>query len=144
MKRLVTVLVVSVLGLFVLSSLSFAQEGSIRAREASEYIGQAKTVCGVVASATYAVRSKRQPTFLNLDEPYPNQIFTVIIWGSDRYKFENPPEKLYKGKSICVTGKIKAYWGKPVIIVNQPSQIIIKTGSSSSLVDKNRRNRLST
>ena len=40
-----------------------------------------------VASAHYAERSKGQPTFINLDKPYPNAPFTVLIWGSDRGKF---------------------------------------------------------
>jgi len=44
--------------------------------EAAKHIGEKATVCGVVASARYASRSKGQPTFLNLDKPYPNQIFT--------------------------------------------------------------------
>ena len=141
-KKLLTLILFA--GVLIFSSVSFAQEESISASDASKYIGKIKTVCGVVVSSTYAVRSKRQPTFLNLDEPYPNQIFTVVIWGSVRRRFKNPPEELYKGKTICVTGEIKAYWGKPVIIVNQPSQIITNSSSSSSLVGKNRKNGLST
>jgi len=37
------------------------------------------TVCGEVASTHYAVRSRGNPTFINLDKAYPNQIFC----GSD-------------------------------------------------------------
>jgi hypothetical protein len=28
--------------------------------------------------------------FLNLDQPYPREVFTVLIWGSDRAKFGTP------------------------------------------------------
>jgi hypothetical protein len=49
--------------------------------DAGKFIGRQKTVCGAVASAHFATRSKGQPTFVNLDKPYPNQIFTVLIWG---------------------------------------------------------------
>jgi hypothetical protein len=59
------------------------------------------TVCGQVASATYAVRSRGRPTFLNLDRPYPRKIFTALIWGENRNKFSVPPEKLYNGKEVC-------------------------------------------
>jgi DNA/RNA endonuclease YhcR with UshA esterase domain len=92
----------------------------------SEGLGEKKTVCGMVASATYAIRTKGRPTYLNLDQPYPNQIFTVVIWGSDRKKFGNAPDAFYKGKTICVTGKIKSYKGKAEIIVNDPAQIKIR------------------
>ncbi len=93
--------------------------------DAHKYIGMEKTVCGTVASATYALQTKGRPTFLNLDQPYPRQIFTVVIWGSDRNKFKDPPEAFFKGKRICVTGIIKDYRGKPEIIVRSPDQIII-------------------
>ena len=95
---------------------------TITTNEASAHIGQTATVCGVVASAKYAYRSKGQPTLLNLDEPYPRQIFTALIWGNDRPAF-GAPETTYSGKNICVTGRIKNYRGKPEIIVRTPSQI---------------------
>jgi hypothetical protein len=65
-------------------------------------------------------------TTSNLDKPYPDQVFTVLIRGSDRGKFEKPPETLYSGKKICVTGTIQGYQGRPEIIVKEPSQIEIK------------------
>ena len=98
----------------------------ISPQEAVNYIGEIKTVCGVVMSAKYAPFIRGKPIFLNLDKPYPNQIFTVIIWEKDRYKFKKPPEIVFKGKKICVTGVIKSYRGIPEIIVRDPSQIIVK------------------
>ena len=50
-------------------------------------LGQNATVCGIVVTATFSGRSKGQPTFLNLDQPYPCQIFTAVIWGKDREYF---------------------------------------------------------
>lgn len=105
---------------------TFSAYGEITARDAPKYLGKTETVCGKVASATHAIRSKGQPTFLNLDEPYPNQIFTVVIWGTDRAKFQDPPEKAYRGKTICVTGPITSYQGKPEIVVKDPKQIVVK------------------
>ena len=95
------------------------------AREASSAVGQRATVCGMVASARFAESVKGAPTFLNLDEPYPRQVFTIVIWGSDRQAFGSP-ESTYTNKRICVTGTVESYRGKPEIIARAPSQIEIK------------------
>jgi hypothetical protein len=75
-----------------------------------------------VVSTRYAASAKGRPTFLNLDKAYPNQIFTVLIWSSDRSKF-GAPENDYNGKRICVTGKITEYRGVPEIVAEAPQQI---------------------
>ena len=106
-------------------SIALAQE-TVSPEGAAEFIGQHKAVCGTAAGAHFAARSKGQPTFLNLDKPYPNQIFTVLIWGSDRSKFEKPPEMPYSGKEICVTGMIQSYQGRPEIIAKDAWQIKIR------------------
>src|ERR1700676_3798045 len=94
----------------------------LSASEAKEHFGENATVCGDVVSTRFAASSKGQPTFLNFDKPYPNQIFTVVIWGSNRSKFKTPEED-YKDKKICVFGKITAYDGLPEIIADDPKQI---------------------
>ena len=124
MTRHLKILVLLILFL-VLTVSAFAQE-TISPENAANYIGQQKTVCGTVASTHLASRSKGQPTFLNLNKPYPNQIFTVLIWGPDRGKFEKPPEWLYSGKKICVKGMIRSNRGLPQIIVKDPLQINVK------------------
>jgi len=65
---------------------------------------------------------KGQPTFINLDKPYPNQIFTIVIFGSDRPKFGNP-EQRYSGKQVCVTGTIKTFKVVPKIVAHDPAAI---------------------
>ena len=71
----------------------------------------------------HALRSfKGQPTFLNLDKPYPNPIFAILIWGSNRGKF-GTPENEFRGKRVCVTGKITEYRGSPEIVADSPAQI---------------------
>jgi len=120
--RQIALLTVCVL-LFFSTSVAY---GEITPKDAQKYLGKTETVCGQVASANHAVRVKGQPTFLNLDEPYPNQVFTVVIWGSDRPKFPDPPEKIYRGKTICITGTIASYHGKPEMVVKDPKQIVVK------------------
>jgi DNA/RNA endonuclease YhcR with UshA esterase domain len=94
----------------------------LSANDAKNHIGETATVCGSVVSTRYAASTKGQPTFLNLDKPYPNRVFTVLIWGESRSKF-GTPESEYKGKRICVTGKILEYKGAPEIVADDPGQI---------------------
>lgn len=102
-----------------------AQSSKLTPKEAKHHIGETATVCGSVASTHYATQSKGQPTFLNLDEPYPREIFTILIWGSDRPKF-GAPETKYREARVCVTGKIKSYRDVPEIVATEPSQIEIQ------------------
>jgi hypothetical protein len=108
MRRLLTVAAVAVLAVAVLQ----AQTKKLTAAQAKDHIGEHATVCGKVASTRYAEKSKGQPTFLNLDEPYPKQVFTIVIWGEDRQKFGSPESK-YRDKDVCVTAKITEYRGSP-------------------------------
>ena len=59
-------------------------QASLTPAEAKAHVGEMATVCGRVASARFAESSNRQPTFLNLDTPFPKHIFTVVIFGADR------------------------------------------------------------
>jgi len=103
----------------VLSAISAAPK--LTPSDARNHVGETATVCGV-ASASHASTVRGQPTFLNLDRPYPNQIFTAVIWGSERARF-GKPEETYANKRICVTGRIEEYKSKPEIIVRSPSQV---------------------
>jgi hypothetical protein len=102
-----------------------AQSKKITAAEAKNHVGENATVCGTVASAHFASSTKGQPTFLNLDEPYPKQVFTILIWGSDRPKFGHP-EETYRDKHVCVTGKITSHRGVAEIVASEPSQVEIR------------------
>ena len=117
-----------VLGLALLlvasSTVALAQARHLTAAQAKDHVGEKATVCGKVVDTHFASRSRGQPTFLNLDERYPNQIFTIVIWGSDRERFGDPEAK-YRDKDVCVTGKITSHRGVPEIAANDPSQIEI-------------------
>lgn len=102
-----------------------AQKTRLTAEEAKSHVGETQTICGKVVSTRYATSSKGQPTFLNLDEPYPKEIFTILIWGDNRSKF-GTPEKEYRDKNVCVTGKITSYRGTPEIAANDASQIVLE------------------
>jgi len=95
---------------------------TLTATQAKDHIGEQATVCGKVVSTGFAESSRGKPTFLNFDKPYPDQIFTLAIWGSDRSKFGDPETK-YRGKWVCVTGKISAFKGVPEVVANESAQI---------------------
>jgi hypothetical protein len=106
------------------SAIGLAQ-ASISAAEAKDHVGEKATICGEVISTHYAARSRGNPTFLNIDKAYPNQIFTVVVWGRDLPKFGDP-EGTYRGKQVCVTGKISIYRRVPEVVANEPSQIKVQ------------------
>jgi hypothetical protein len=108
-----------------LPCITRAQTAHLTAAEAKNHVGETATVCGRVASAHFAEKTKGLPTFMNLDMPYPHQIFTIVIWGTDRPKF-GTPERTYRDKNVCVTGTIIGHLGKPQIIAGKPSQIHIQ------------------
>ena len=108
--------------LVVSSTVAVAGVPSLTPQQAPAHVGQVATVCGVVASAKHSARTNGQPTFLNLGQPYPNHVFTIVIWGSDRPKF-GMPEVTLAGKSICVRGTVSSYRGNSQIVATDPQQI---------------------
>jgi len=116
------VVTVMVLAVFACLVSVFAQTKRLTASEAKDHLGEVATVCGTVASARYADRTNGHPTFLNLDEPYPHQTFTILIWGNDRVKFGTPETK-YRNKRICVTGLIRNYRDAPEMTISNPTSL---------------------
>src|SRR5436190_13210298 len=76
--------------LIIFSPLASQAASSITPEQALGPAGSAQTVCGKVVSANYLPQHAKAPTFLNLNQPYPNQIFTALIWGENRSKFHQP------------------------------------------------------
>jgi micrococcal nuclease len=117
--------VVGVLCFVAIGHAEPAATTTLTATEAIEHVGEHATVCGQVANTKYASNSRGQPTFINIDRPYPNHVFTIVIWGSDRPAFGRP-EGDYEDKRVCVTGRIGTYRGKAQIVATTPSQITIQ------------------
>lgn len=55
-----------------------------------------------------------------------------MIPGLSRAAFNEPPEVLFNGKTVCVTGLIVDYRGKPEIVVEDPSQIVIQEAAPAT------------
>lgn len=100
--------------------------GAISWDQAIDYAGQEVTVIGPVVDATWANGSRGQPTFLNLGLSYPDPgRFTILMWIDARYRFDAPPEELFAGKTVCVSGVVELYRDGAEMEVEYPSQIVV-------------------
>lgn len=98
----------------VLSAAGLAALGqTITTAEAAHHVSEKQTVCGEIAGEHTAESSKGTPTFINLDKPYPHQVFTLLIWGQDK---ENVGHLPTTGR-VCATGTITEYKGSPEIVL---------------------------
>jgi len=95
-----------------------SREDVVSWQDAAQYYGQTITVEGTVVG-TY---NSGQVVFLNFDEDYKNT-FKIVIFPDDWPKFPEPPQELFKGRLVRVTGVVQEYEGAPEIIVEEPSQI---------------------
>lgn len=100
-------------------------KGKINTTQARDFIGKDACVCGKVVSTKYNENGKTNPTYINLDKKYPDQVFTLMIFGKDRENFSYKPEEFLQGKTICIKGKVAEYKGTPQIIANKEKQIEI-------------------
>jgi hypothetical protein len=94
----------------------------LTADDAANHIGQHATVCGAVALTNFDADTQFWPTFLDFGKPYPDQVFTAVIFGTDRDKF-GTPRAMLQGKRVCVTSTVRQYRGKPEIVLKYPGQL---------------------
>ncbi|MGD0207086.1 MAG: hypothetical protein ABSC89_05720 [Verrucomicrobiota bacterium] len=91
----------------------------IGAGEADKHYDQEMIVTGKVAQVTI----RPTVTFLNLDKPFPNSPFTVVIFHGHSSFFGDA--NALKGKSIEIRGKIKNYNDKPEIALDSTNQLTV-------------------
>jgi len=106
---------------FLLSTGLQADDGWHSPHSAHLLVGETATICGVVGSARHVESSRGSPTYINLGRAYPDHVFTIVIWGTDRQKFHYAPDQLQG--AICVRGEVELYRGVPQIVVRSPDQI---------------------
>jgi hypothetical protein len=97
---------------------------------AKDYIGEIKTVCGLVSSVSNIDSSKNVPIFINLGPAYPDQIFTIVIWKEWQDSLDINLRKL-RNKTVCVEGMIDSYRDIPQIEINKESKIWIESDEAS-------------
>lgn len=100
-------------------------KGQVTASQAKYFIGDECTVCGTVVATKFNENGKSNPTYINLDKKFPDQVFTVVIFGKDRVNFTYEPEKYLYGKTICIKGKVGEFRGTPQMVISVPEAISI-------------------
>jgi endonuclease G len=93
-------------------------------QQAASKVGSTVSIVGKVVSTKFI--PKLEATFLNLDQSFPNQLFSITIWKNGRRNFSYKPEDELKGKYISVIGKVELDKnGIPAINVIKEEQIQI-------------------
>jgi hypothetical protein len=87
--------------------------------DAASHYDQEMIVTGRVAQVTI----RPTVTFLNLDKPFPDSPFTVVIFPKQRPLFGDLDA--LRRKSIAVRGTIKKYNDKPEIILEKTNQLTV-------------------
>jgi hypothetical protein len=86
----------------------------VKEAEVANYIGQTVKVC----SKVYGHKDFSSMVLVNMGGAYPNSLFMVVLRGDAKGLADN-----LDGKSICVSGKVVDYKGKPEIVVEDTKQI---------------------
>ena len=107
---------------FLISTLTSAQEITPTLENIATFEGKTVTICEKV---TGIHETKGGNALLNFGKPFPDNAFSVVIFKLDRDAFSYNPITL-DSKTICITGTVIMYKGKPEIIVKKESEIVIK------------------
>lgn len=114
--------------LFAIAPVPLAAQ-TIPAAVARNHIGEKATVCGLVAGKYVSTVSQGTPTFIDLDKPYPNESFTVLVWERDKATVGMVPNT----GQLCVTGTITQYrGGAEIVLHNAASWYVPKAQSATS------------
>jgi hypothetical protein len=104
----------------------------IGAAQANQHYDQGMIVTGVVAEVNIFSRT----VFLNLDPPYPNSPRTLVILPAYTNQFGKVTT--LQGKNVEVTGKIRNFYGQPVIVLqssNQLKVVVLPTSTNAPVAN---------
>lgn len=115
-----------VVAILIISSLSLSAQSKITPDEAAKHIGDSVTVCGKIFGGRYFDRGENKITLLNMGAVYPQSPLTIVIDEASRKNFTTKPEEFYTDKTVCITGIVKEFKGKPQIVVTKETEITIQ------------------
>jgi exonuclease VII large subunit len=111
---------IALAAVLIAGALFSSSQTTITPAEARLHDGQTVTVCGKVQNQYTATASKGKPTFLDLDSSFPEQLFKLLIWDSDRQNVGDLPRT---GTRVCATGSISYFRGVPQMIIKSGGQL---------------------
>jgi hypothetical protein len=92
----------------------------VESAAAGEHLGEIVTVRVQLSHCSYKPGVNGEPTFCN-DQPYPNHVFTYLVWGQDWSHFDQA--------CVLVRGEIVEYDGKAQIELENEEQILLCDGT---------------
>lgn len=95
-------------------------KGVVNTVMAQSYYDKKTTVCGTVVSVK---ETKSGNYFINFDQKFPNQLFWVSIWKSERVNFSYDIEETLINQKVCVKGIVKEKYGKPSMSIRHDRAI---------------------
>jgi len=101
-------------------------EGAVEidVNKAKDYEGKLVYICSKVYSTK--ILDSNGMEFLNVGGDFPNSPLTVVIYADKLKNYSFIPADYYKGKNICISGRVKMYKGKPEIISNNQHDITVR------------------
>jgi hypothetical protein len=126
------IMTICMTGLF--SAAALAQNATpprINAADAKNHHDETVTVCGKVVDtkvSKYGIGGRGKPVNFDLDQPEPNPVFFFTAFGTET---GGPDEAIaaYKGKNVCVTGKVSAAAALTFILATDRTQIKVQADS---------------
>ena len=94
--------------------------------DAKNFFGKEMIVTGQVAQ----VSIRPGIVFLNMDKPYPNSPFTLVIFPAATNQFGNI--KSLRGASVEATGKIISYHNRAEIVLEKAKQLKVTAPAPST------------
>ena len=88
--------------------------------QARQYMGQTVRAEGTIVTT----RNTGKVTYLNFSRNFQADL-KIVIFPTEAARFPQPPEIMFDGRTVRVTGKVEEYQGAPEIIVRTPQQIEI-------------------
>jgi hypothetical protein len=114
---------ISLILLIAFAAMRASAQTNIMAKDAAKHIGENVTICDKIFGGKFL--SGPNLTLLDVGSNHPGELLSLVIKGDDRKKFTTAPEDKFKGKQVCITGKVIDYRGKPEIMITDTTQINI-------------------
>lgn len=116
---------------FIQNEFAQVLSDTISAYVAAKRIDEVVIIKAKVVTVFYAENSTGKPTFLNLEQPFPNNPIVVVIFENELKKL-NINAQDYIGKHVYINGVVKLYKDeakpfkyKPSITIYNKNQLII-------------------
>ncbi len=112
---------ISIVLFIAFAATKVSAQTNIMAKDAAKHIGENVTICDKIFGGKFL--SGSDLTLLDVGGAHPGELLSLVIKGDDRKKFTTAPEDKFKGKQVCITGKLVDYKGKPEIMITDTTQI---------------------